>query len=285
MIFHHRAGRTSRPETTSIRSSKVALLPDVPELWNYRYMTGALVRRDIKVRFSQTVLGILWYVLQPFLLMVVITIGFRFVFPADVNGLPYPLFVASGLIIWLYFANALNSGASCFERFQGIVTKIYIPNLALPLASIIASLADLLAASLLLGPLMLYYQSMPSWRVILIPVIVSGLMLWVCGLVLVLSVACAKYKDLRAVLPLVTQVLFFASPVFVSDRMLSGGAKFLFGINPLAGYIDAFRWAIFAKAQPPDLAGVILAGAATVGLFFAGLLYFQRFHGDVLDIV
>jgi lipopolysaccharide transport system permease protein len=243
------------------------------------------VWREVKVRFSHTVLGVLWYVLQPLLLMVVITVGFRFVFPADVNGLPYPVFVASGLILWQYVANALMSGASGFERFQSIMNKVYVPKLALPMAGVAASLADLLAASLLLVPLMMYYRLTPSWRVVFVPVVIFGVVTFMTGVVLWLSIACVRYRDVRHVLPFATQLLFFASPIFVPHDVLGDRVRGAFALNPLVGYVDAFRWVVFESARPPDGRAIGLAIGVSLVLIVGGGLYFQRLQGDVVDII
>ena len=158
VIMYQGASRSERSAKVSVRSPKIDVLPDFAELWSYRYMIAILVWRDIKVRFSHSFLGIFWYIIQPLLLMLVIAVGFRFVMPKEVCGLPYPVFVASGLILWQYFSNALMSGASSFEKFQAIINKVYMPKLALPIAGITGSLADFLAASFLLVPLMMYYR-------------------------------------------------------------------------------------------------------------------------------
>lgn len=277
--------KTERSAKVSVRSPKIDVLPDFAELWSYRYMIAILVWRDIKVRFSHSFLGIFWYIIQPLLLMLVIAIGFRFVMPKEVNGLPYPVFVASGLILWQYFSNALMSGASSFEKFQAIINKVYLPKLALPLAGIAGSLADFLAASFLLVPLMMYYKIVPSWRIIFIPIVILCVVLLVGGLVFFLSVACAKYKDVRHILPFATQLLFFASPIFVPQNLLPAGAIGILRLNPLAGYLDLFRWVLFADVQSPDPASIVLAISISVALFAVGLIYFQRRQGDLIDVV
>lgn len=279
------ASRSERSAKVSVRSPKIDVLPDFAELWSYRYMVAILVWRDIKVRFSHSFLGIFWYVIQPLLLMLVIAIGFRFVMPKEVNGLPYPVFVASGLILWQYFSNALMSGASSFEKFQAIISKVYLPKLALPIAGITGSLADFLAASFLLVPLMMYYEIVPSWRIIFIPIVILCVALLVGGLVLFLSVACAKYKDVRHILPFATQLLFFASPIFVPQNLLPVGAIGILRLNPLAGYLDLFRWVLFADVQPPDPAGIVWAISFSVAFFALGLIYFQSRQGDLIDVV
>ena len=285
VIMYQGANRSERSAKVSVRSPRIEVIPDFAELWSYRYVAAILVWRDIKVRFSHSFLGILWYVIQPFLLMLVIAIGFRFVMPKEVNGLPYPVFVASGLILWQYFSNALMSGASSFEKFQAIINKAYVPKLALPIAGITASLADLLAASFLLVPLMMYYKVFPSWRIIFIPIVILGVVLLVGGLVLFLSVAWAKYKDVRYILPFATQVLFFASPIFVPQNLMPESAIAIFRLNPLAGYLDLLRWVLFADVQPPEPGTIVLAISISVCLLAIGLIYFQRRQGDLIDVI
>ena len=285
VIPHHESPAAGRPQRVSVRSARKEFIPDVTALWDHRHVAAAFVWRDVKVRFSHTVLGILWFVLQPFLMMVVITIGLRFAFPADVQGLPYPVFVASGLILWQYFASAFLTGASTFERFQGIISKVYIPRVILPFATIAAPLADLLAASLLLIPLMVYYRMMPSWRIVFLPVALLGLLVLLVGLASFVSVVCTTYKDVRHALPFAVQLLFFASPIIVPQTILPEKARILFAMNPLAGYVNTFRWLLFDAAEPVGWANIGFFASASLGVFVLGLLYFQRHQGDLVDII
>ena len=140
-------------------------------------------------------------------------------------------------------------------------------------------------AFLLLVPLMMYYKIVPSWRIIFIPIVILCVVLLVGGLVLFLSVACAKYKDVRHILPFATQLLFFASPIFVPQNLLPAGAIGILRLNPLAGYLDLFRWVLFADVQPPDPASIVLAISISVAFFAVGLIYFQRRQGDLIDVV
>lgn len=275
--------RTEDSHIITVREPTAARRPKFSEFWAFRYLLWTLVRRDLKVRYRHTLLGILWFVVQPLALMLVITVGLRFVFPGEILGLPYAAYVASGLVVWVYFANAFPAGAASLETYQAILNKIYIPKAILPLVPVLTAFADLLSASVLLAPVLFYYGIAPSWRLIFVPVVCLGLMLAVYGMALWASAAAARYKDLRQLVPFLAQLLFFASPVFISQHLLEGKARLLLQLNPLAAYIDAFRWCVFPSVPPPALDSVSIAVGVSFALFVSGIFFFQRQQANVVD--
>ena len=269
----------------TVRSPKGLRMRDALQIWEFRHLLWMLVWRDIKVRYRHTTLGILWFVLQPFILMLIISIGFRFVIPRDVQGLPYPLYVASGLVLWTYFANGFPAGSTSLESNAALLNKIAFPHACLPLVPVLTALVDMLAASLLLVPMLFYYRAEPSWRIVCLPAILLGMAVFVYGLNLLASAASAVYKDLRHLIPFTMQLMMFASPVFISPASLHGKMSLLFVLNPFAAYLEAFRWAIFPSSYPPSLVEVATATAGSLLLFLFGLSYFQRQQATLVDIL
>lgn len=272
-------------EYVTIRSPKRKALRDFVEIWEYRYLLKTLVWRELKARYRHTTFGILWFVLQPLIFMLVITIGLRFAFPGDLGGLPYPLYVASGLVLWTYFSNGFPEGANSLEKGRSMINKVAFPHACLPLVPAITAIVDMFAASLLLIPMMIYYDIAPSWRMIFIPPILVGTGFFVYGLSLMASGVSSMYKDFKHAIPFFTQLMFFSSPVFISGEYVQGKIGLFLLCNPFVTYINAFRWAIFdSYAQPPLLAFVI-AGSVTAVIFIWGLYYFQRKQSIIVDIL
>ncbi len=269
----------------TVRTPKVQTLRDFLKIWDYRYLLKTLVWRDLKARYRHTTLGILWFVLQPLILMLVISVGFRFIISGDVEGLPYPLYVASGLVLWSYFANSFPQGSMSLESNSSMIQKITFPHACLPLVPVVTAIVDMMAASLLLIPMLVYYEIIPSWRVLLLPFIVFGTGVFIYGFTLLTSAASAVYKDLRNVIPFIGQLMFFGSPVFISHEGLQGRISTIFMLNPFSTYLDAFRWAIFPTSTPPSMQAVVVCAAFTVTLFFVGLTYFQRQQSTLADIL
>lgn len=269
----------------TIRSPKGQTMVDIIKIWDYRFLLKTLVWRDLKTRYRHTTLGVFWFVLQPFILMIVISAGFRFIISGDVEGLPYPVYVASGLVLWAYFTNSFPAGASSLESNCGMINKISFPHACLPLVPVITAVVDMLSASLLLLPLLLYYEIMPSWRIVFLPAIIFGTGIFVYGLSLLASAASAVYKDLRHVIPFMSQLMFFASPVFISHASMQGKISTIFMLNPFSTYLDAFRWAIFSSSAPPSMQAIETTVVMTIVIFLFGLAYFQRQQSTLVDIL
>jgi lipopolysaccharide transport system permease protein len=279
--------RRPTPSATmvTVRSPRGKRLADIGEIWDYRHLVHTLIWRELKVRYRHTTLGILWFVLQPLLMMLVISIGLRFAVPDTVEGLPYPLYVATGLVLWTYFYNALPTGAGSLEAYRSMLSKISFPRACLPLVFAITAIVDMLAASILLIPMFAYYDILPSWRMVFLPVIILGTACFVYGLALFLSAASARFKDLRQVIPFFTQLMFFGSPVFISQAGFTGTLSTLFMLNPFGTYLICFRWTLVPDAAPPSVLAVQLAAGITALVLVAGLAYFQRQQSTLVDIL
>jgi lipopolysaccharide transport system permease protein len=165
------------------------------------------------------------------------------------------------------------------------MNKVYFPRISLPLVPTLTSLVDMLAAGILLVPLLYYYGMAPSWRVVFLPAIMVGMVVWVYGLSLLASAASSRYKDLRHLIPFLSQLLFFSSTVFISHAQVPGAARWMFLANPLTTYLDAFRWAVFPIAPAPEMTAIAITAATSVLLLVAGLVYFRRQEATLVDIL
>jgi len=265
------------------RTAQAARTPSMAELWEARYLIRMLVQRDLKVRYRHTAVGVGWFVLQPLLLMIVITIGLGFAVSGNLDGLPLPLYLYSGLVIWVYFSSAFPNCAQILVQYRGILSKTYFPRIVLPLVPVIASVVDFAVAATLLAPLMILFGVAPTWRIVLAPFVVIWLALFVLGLGLVASAASARYRDIRHVIPFFTQLMFFTSPIFIFRNVIEGAGGLVFLANPLTGILIAFRWTLFASAAPPAPAEVLVSVIVAMMLVVLGVFYFQHQQATIVD--
>jgi lipopolysaccharide transport system permease protein len=257
------------------------------EIWKYRELLYFLVWRDIKVRYKQTAIGVAWVVLQPLMNMAIFTIVFGRLARLPSDGLPYPVFYFSALVPWAYFAYSLNYATNTVVDNQNLLTKVYFPRLVLPISAVLSGLVDFSIGFLVLLLVTLGYGLVPGVSILWLPVL---LLLAVCtalGVGLWLSALNALYRDVRYVMPFLVQFWMFASPVaypssLVTKRWPHWG--WIYGLNPMAGVIDGFRWALTGRAQAPG--PILLASAAMVAVVLVGgLVFFSRMEGTVADLV
>ncbi|MGA2137409.1 MAG: ABC transporter permease [Verrucomicrobiia bacterium] len=260
---------------------------DLAELWRFRELLWFLALRDIKVRYKQTVLGAAWAVIQPVLAMVVFSVFFGKLggFSSRVeNGIPYPLYTFAALLPWQLFSRALTESANSLVIEQRLITKVYFPRVIVPLAPVLAALLDFLIAFVILLGMMAWYGVWPDWRIVTLPLFVLLTILTCLAVGLWLSALNAIYRDVRYTLPFLTQMWLFASPVAYPSSIVPAQWRWLYGLNPMAGVIDGFRWALLGKASPPSET-LWVAMLATVLLLVGGLYYFrsmERFFADVV---
>ena len=254
------------------------------ELWEYRELLYFFVWRDVKIRYKQTAIGAAWAVLQPFLTMVVFSLFFGRLAKLPANGLPYPIFFYCALLPWSYFASALQNATNIIVEQQRLITKIYFPRLVLPISAVLSGLVDFAVAFGMLIVLMLYYHITPGRAVLLLPGFLLLALLTALGFGLWLSALNAIYRDVRYVVPFLVQFWMFASPVAYSTSLVPQRWRWIYGLNPMAGVIEGFRWALTGKGLPP---GPLLAASASgvVLMLLGGLFYFRRMEGTVADIV
>lgn len=254
------------------------------ELWQYRELLYFLVWRDLKVRYKQTAIGAAWAVLQPFMTMVVFSLFFGKLAHIPSSGLPYPIFYFSALLPWMYFATALQNATNTVVDHQHVITKVYFPRLVLPCSAVLSGLVDFAVSFVVLLAMMLYYRIVPTVTTLLLPAFLLLAVLTALGVGLWLSALNALYRDVRYVVPFLIQFWLFASPVAYPSSLVPERWRWLYGLNPMAGVIEGFRWAITGHGQPPGV--MMLASAAVVAmLLFGGLVFFNRMETTIADVV
>lgn len=257
---------------------------DLGELWHYRDLLYFLAVRDIKVRYKQTALGVAWAVLQPLTAMIVFSIFLGKLVKVPSDGVPYPIFAYCALLPWQLFSQALTQASNSLIENERLVTKVYFPRLLIPFASVLSGLVDFAIAFVLFGVLLLYYGLHLGPSLLLLPVLVLFVVLAALSVGLWLSALNAHYRDFRYALPFVVQVWFYVSPVVYPSSIVPPRWQALYGLNPMAGVIEAFRWALLGTAHP---AWPLLAASAAVvlALFFGGMFYFRRMERTLADWV
>ncbi len=254
------------------------------EVWAYRELLYFFVWRDVKIRYKQTVIGVLWVVLQPVLTMLVFTLFFGRLAKLPSQGLPYPVFYFAALVPWTYFAYALQMTTNVVVDNQRLITKVYFPRLILPISSALSGLVDFAIGFVVLAIFTVAYGIRPSLAALWLPVLLILAVFTALGVGLWLSALNALYRDVRYVVPFLVQFWMFASPVVYPSSLVPEKWQWLYGLNPMTGVIDGFRWAITGQGQAPSL--ILLASSAVVALVvLGGLFFFNRMEGEVTDRV
>lgn len=269
---------------TVIEPPRGFLAPDLLEIWRHRELLYFLVWRDITVRYKQTIVGAAWAVLQPFATMVVFTLFFGALAGLPSDGLPHPVFYYSGLLPWMYFATALQTATNSVVEHQRIVTKVYFPRVLLPMAGVLPGLLDGAIAFGMLLLMMAVYGVAPTASILLAPLVILVAALAALAVGLWLAALNAAYRDVRYVVPFLIQLWMFASPVAYPSGLVPERWRWLYGLNPMVGVIDTFRWAVTGAGRPSFV--LLAAGTvATVVVLLSGLMYFGRVEQTVADIV
>ena len=268
-----------------IEARRAWLALDLGELWAYRDLIYFFVWRDIKVRYKQTVIGAAWAILQPVLTMIVFSLFFGKLAKIPSQGLPYPIFYYTALLPWTYFATAMQSATNVVVEQQHVITKIYFPRVVLPIASVLAGLLDFSISFLVLLVMMAGYRMVPTaGAVVWLPLFMLLAVMTALGVGLWLSALNALYRDVRYVVTFLVQFWLFASPVAYPSSLVPAKWRWLYGLNPMAGVIEGFRWAMTGRGEPPS---VLLAASslAVVLLVFSGLVYYHAVEGLIADVV
>jgi lipopolysaccharide transport system permease protein len=254
------------------------------EVWMYRELLYFFIWRDLKVRYKQTVIGVAWVVLQPLMSMGVFTIFFGRLARLPSDGLPYPVFYFAALAPWTYFSTALTTATNVVVENQRVITKVYFPRLILPFSSVLSGLVDFGIAFVVLLALVLGYGLRPGIQAIWLPFLLLLALATALGIGLWLSALNALYRDVKYVTPFLVQFWMLASPVAYPSSLVPAKWRWLYGLNPMAGVIEGFRWALTGHGQPPGTLLLASAGAVVV-LLLGGLAFFQRMEGTVADVV
>jgi lipopolysaccharide transport system permease protein len=257
---------------------------DLRELWTYRELVYFLAWRDVKVRYKQTALGIGWVVLQPLAAMAIFSIVFGRLANLPSDGVPYPLFVFAGLVPWFYFANATSTASGSLVANTNLVSKVYFPRLAVPLAAVLAGLVDLAIGLVLELVLVGIFGVPPTPRLVLVPLLVMLLALTALAVSIWLSALDVQYRDVRYAIPFLIQLWLFATPVVYPLSVVSDRWQWLFALNPVTGTIETFRWALLGSGEfpAPQLA---LGVVTTLLILGSGLLYFRRVERTFADVI
>ncbi|MEP7213402.1 MAG: ABC transporter permease [Acidobacteriota bacterium] len=256
---------------------------DLKELWAYRELLYFLTWRDVKVRYKQTAVGVLWAVLQPVITTAIFTLIFSNFARFDTSGIPYPLFALSGLMIWLYVHTAVTMASGSFVSNTNLVTKVYFPRLIVPLAAVIAGLIDLIFSFVILVGLMLYYRTWPTPAMLLVPVFIALSSLLAAALGILFSALNVKFRDVKFALPFLLQVWMIASPIFYPLSLLSEKWKLVFAINPLTGILEGFRSSLFGGAFDWPVIGI--SSASLVVLLTLSIFVFKWMEDDFADLI
>ncbi len=277
-------GEAEKTTITLIQPSSGWVSLKLSELWKYRELLYFLTWRDIKVRYKQTVIGAAWAIIQPFFAMVVFSIFFGHLAKIPSDGIPYPIFAYCALLPWQLFAHALNESSNSLVSNQGLITKVYFPRLVIPIAPVLAGLVDFCIAFLVLIGMMLYYGIMPTTAVFTIPLFLILAVAAALSVGLWLSALNVEYRDVRYTIPFLTQFWLFATPVAYPSSIVPESWRALYGLNPMAGVVEGFRWALLGKTDGPG-ALLTVSVLVVIILFIGGLYYFQRMEKTFADVV
>jgi lipopolysaccharide transport system permease protein len=254
------------------------------ELWEYRELLYFLTWRDIKVRYKQTALGATWAVVQPVFMMIVFSLFFGRLAKVPSDGIPYPIFTFCALLPWQLFAHALTESSNSLVTNERLITKVYFPRLVIPISAVLGGLVDFAIALIILLGMMLYYGILPTWAIVTLPAFLLLAVMTALGVGLWLSALNVQYRDVRYTINFLIQFWLFATPVAYPSSIVPERWRALYGLNPMAGVVEGFRWALLGKAQPP---GALLAVsiAVVIMLLIGGLYYFRRMEQQFADVV
>ena len=276
--------RETAPSITVIEPKTGWVPVDFREIWNYRELLYFLTKRDIKVRYKQTVLGGLWAVIQPAFTMIVFTLFFGRLAQMPSDGLPYPIFVYAGLLPWTYFANAVSASGNSLVGSANLITKVYFPRIVVPASAALAGLLDFFIALFVLAALMIYYQLLPGLGILLFPVLVALTFICAVGVGLWLSALNVQYRDIRYAIPFLIQVWMFISPVIYPVSLVHEKYQWLLALNPMGGVIHAYRASLLGH-QAIDWQLLTLSALIILAIFLGGLYYFRRMEKVFADVV
>jgi lipopolysaccharide transport system permease protein len=254
------------------------------ELWEYRELLYFLTWRDIKVRYKQTALGAAWAIIQPLFTMLVFSLFFGRLAKIPSDGIPYPIFSYAALVPWTFFANGLNQSSNSLVGSSNLITKVYFPRLVIPISTVISGVIDFILAFAVLLILMLYYGIVPTFNIIWLPGFLLLAVITALGVGLWLSALNVEYRDVRYIVPFLTQFWMFATPIAYPSTLLNEPWRTIYGLNPMVGVVEGFRWALLGTNTKP---GPIIAASAIAALIIliGGAFYFKRMERNFADVI
>ncbi len=267
-----------------IRPSPGWIPLNLRDLWEYRELLYFLTWRDIKVRYKQTMIGGAWAIIQPFFTMVVFSIFFGQLAKMPSDGIPYPIFAYCALVPWQLFVHAMNESSNSLVANQGLITKVYFPRLVIPIAPVLAGMVDFSIAFTVLLGMMLYYGIIPTAAILTLPFFILLAVVTALSVGLWFSALNVEYRDVRYTIPFLIQFWLFATPIAYPSSLIPEQWRMLYGLNPMAGVVEGFRWALLGRAEGP---GPMLAVSvmAVMVIFIGGLYYFRRMEKTFADVV
>ena len=275
--------QASPTSSVVIRPSSGFITINFKDVWAYRELLYFLTWRDIKIRYKQTVLGFAWAILQPFLMMVVFTLFFGNLLNVPSEGVPYPLFNYAAMLPWILFAQGITRSSESLVANVNMVKKVYFPRLVMPLSGVLAPVVDFAIAFVILIGMMFYFGYPPTMRILWLPAFVILALMTALGVGLWLSAINVQYRDVRYVVPFLVQLWLFASPVVYSSSLLPARFQAIYGLNPMAGVIEGFRWALLGTEPPGSLIAVSVI--IVIVILTSGAFYFRRSEKTFADVV
>jgi lipopolysaccharide transport system permease protein len=254
------------------------------EIWDYRELVTIFVWRDLKVRYRQTVIGVLWAVLQPFLTMVIFSVFFGRLAGVPSDGIPYPIFSYAALVPWTFFANSMGQASNSLVNNSDMIKKIYFPRLTMPLSAVLAGLVDFVLAFVILLGMMLFYGYFPTLNSLWLPLFLLLAFITALGVGLWFGAMNVKFRDVRYMVPFITQAWLFATPVAYPSSLLSEPWRTLYGLNPMVGVVEGFRWALLGTDTAPGPMIVVSFVVALV-ILISGFYYFRRTEKTFADVI
>lgn len=277
---------------TTKKTDKIIIQPikgwvnlNLRDLWIYRELVYFLTWRDLKVRYKQSVLGILWAIIKPFMTMIVFTIFFGNLAKLPSDGVPYPIWSYTGLLPWEFFAAALSVSARSMLTSGSMVSKIYFPRIIVPLSSVFANLVDFLIAFVILIGMMLFYHITPTINMIWLPAFLLLAVITALGVGLWFSALLVMYRDVNYMLPFITQLWMFISPVVYASSTIPEKWRVLYSLNPMAGVVEGFRWAMLGTQQSISPLMIAISSGIAILLFVSGLFFFRRMERVFADMI
>jgi lipopolysaccharide transport system permease protein len=255
------------------------------DLWRYRELFYFLAWRDILVRYKQTAIGIVWALIRPFLTMVVFTVVFGQLAKLPSEGAPYPILVFSAMLPWQFFSNSLSECSNSLIGNAHLLSKVYFPRLVVPTSAVVVSFVDFMISGINLLGLMAWYNFVPTWRILTLPLFIGVAFAASMGAGLWLASLNVQYRDFRFIVPFVVQFGLYISPVGFSSTIVPEKWRFLYSLNPMVGVIDGFRWAILGGNSQLYLPGFILSMALVVLLLVSGIWYFRKMERNFADVI
>jgi len=285
VCFNYEADAVSfNSPVTIVKPSRGWVSLNLGELREYRELIYFLTWRDIKVRYKQTVLGAAWAIIQPFFTMVVFSLFFGKLAKVPSDGIPYPIFAYAALVPWTFFANGLSQSSNSLVGSTNLIKKVYFPRLVVPISSVISGVFDFILAFVVLLGMMLYYGIFPTVNIVWLPLLLLLTLTTSLGVGLWLSTLNVQFRDVRYTVPFLTQFWLFSTPIAYPSSLLSQPWRTLYGINPMVGVVEGFRWALLGTDTAPGPI-IIVSSLVALALLVGGAFYFRRLEKSFADVI